>query len=144
MQVLNVSFLAILTWIAVIDFKSFKVPLFGLCAIVALIFIKYPSLKYFTMSSQFANDVVNGMITMIASLFIGDWIMKRETLGGGDVWLGVAMSAFMGFDKFLFAYTVAALLGMVVMMTIHRKLQCFDMAYAPYLAIGAFIAMVIK
>lgn len=136
MQALDLVFLGLLGIIAAIDYKKFYVPFWGLMAIMALCVIKQPL--------TLTTDMCRGLLLMLVSLFLGDYILERETLGGGDLWLGTAMSAFMGIDKFIIAYTVAALLGMVAMMTVHRKFQMFDMAYAPYLAAGAFVAMVIK
>lgn len=64
-------------------------------------------------------------------------------IGGGDFWLGTLMSLFMGFDRFLIAYTVAALLGTLAMWTIYRNDKIRDVAYVPYMAAGAFWAMFI-
>jgi prepilin signal peptidase PulO-like enzyme (type II secretory pathway) len=135
MQAINLIFMLELAAIAYIDFKTFRIPLWALVALGVLIVLR---------GHINAMDAIYGLSMMIGSMFIGDFIMKRETIGGGDIWLGTAMSTFMGFDRFLITYTVAALLGMVAMMTVHRKFQSFDMAYAPYLAVGAFVAMVIK
>ena len=83
MQALDVGFLGLLSWIAVCDFRSFKVPFFGLFAIVALAFLK----------TFLLNDMIFGFTLMFVSMSLGDMILGRETLGGGDIWLGTAMSA---------------------------------------------------
>ena len=134
MQTLNVVFIGLMAMIATIDFKTLKVPAWSLCVLCILIALK----------GNFSPlDAIYGLALMMGSMFLSDFILKKETIGGGDLWLGTAMSAFMGFDRFLIAYTVAALLGMIAMATIYRNQRSLDIAYVPYLAYGAFWAMFI-
>ena len=134
MAIINVGFIGLLGIIAAIDLRTLKIPLWSLFAVVAMIFIK---------GGFELNDLLFGFALMLASVFASDSLLRRETLGGGDLWIGTGMSCFMGFDRFLIAYTVAALAGSIAMMTVYRHERILSVAYVPYLAAGAFWAMFI-
>lgn len=134
MQALNVVFIGLMAMIAAIDYKTFRVPLWALVGLCVLVLLK---------GHLHAIDAILGLLFMLVTMRVCDLAMSRETIGGGDLWICVAMSAFMGFDKFIIAFTVAAILGQIACITIHRKHSMFDMAYVPYLAAGAFWALFI-
>ena len=134
MQTLDLGFISLMTILATIDFKTLRVPIWGLVALIVLI----------VANGHYAiMDTIYGACIMIASVFLSDYILQRETVGGGDFWLGILMCSFMGFEKFWVAYTMASIFGCISMFTVYRNNRTLDVAYVPYLTAGAFWALFI-
>ena len=129
MQAINVGFIGLLAVLSSIDLKTLKVPVWGLVALAFIVLVK----------GFIFYDLFYGALIMAFSVYFSDFVLKRETVGGGDFWVGILMSCYMGLDRFLIAYTVAALMGQIAYMTVNRRAN--DVAYLPYLAYGAFWAI---
>ncbi len=71
-------------------------------------------------------------------------ILKKEGLGFGDVKFVAVCGLLLGFKNVLLAITVAAILGSVILVTvslIKKKDKDFEFPFAPFLAVGVFVAM---
>lgn len=128
----NVAFLILLLCVAIIDIKTLKIPLWSLAVVLLLCAIKG---KFDSM------DFVFGFGTMWVSQILSDSILGRETIGGGDVWMGALISLFIGFDKFIYAFTISAFLSTVGMIYLYNKRKILDVAYMPYLACATTMVM---
>jgi len=133
MQTIDVAFVLTVCLIALFDLKTLRIPLVGLISIGVCCMYKGFSFQ----------DLFYGFGLMIMSIFISDLVLRRETVGGGDLWLGMAISTYLGFDRFLTAYIIAAVLGTLAMMTVFREKRYLDIPYAPYIAVGTIGAMFI-
>lgn len=72
---------------------------------------------------------------------IGDFIFKKESMGGGDVKFLAMIGAFLGWKLALLTFFIAPLFGAVV--GIYHKIRTKDstIPYGPFLALGALIAL---
>jgi len=84
--------------------------------------------------------VVGGGIIFIMGL-IGDWIFKKESIGGGDVKLLAAIGAFLGWQKVLLAFFVAPLFGAIIGIIIKIKTKESIIPYGPFLSLAALISL---
>jgi len=88
--------------------------------------------------------VGGGSLYLIALL--GDWLFKKESMGGGDIKLAAMLGAFLGWQKVLFVFISSAAIGLVVSM----KLMLFSSSlrrhrvipFGPFLAVAAMLAIV--
>jgi leader peptidase (prepilin peptidase)/N-methyltransferase len=72
---------------------------------------------------------------------LGDFIFKKESMGGGDVKLLAMIGAFLGWQTALLTLPVASLIGAVVGVIIKLRTKESVIAFGPYLAMGAVICI---
>lgn len=97
--------------------------------------------------------IVNALIGLLvgggslyAMAILGDWLFKKDSMGGGDIKMAGMLGAFLGWQKILFIFISSATLGLVVsviMMVFSAKLRRERIVpFGPFLAVAAFIAIV--
>ena len=84
--------------------------------------------------------------SLYAMAILGDWLFKKDSMGGGDIKMAGMLGAFLGWQKILFIFISSAALGLVVsviMMIFSAKLRKERVIpFGPFLAAAAFIAIV--
>jgi len=87
--------------------------------------------------------VGGGSLYFIAVL--GDWLFKKESMGGGDIKLAAMLGTFLGWQKVLFVFIASSVIGLVVsvaMMAFSAKLrQHRVIPFGPFLAAAALLAI---
>ncbi len=83
--------------------------------------------------------VGGGLIYMMGML--GDFIFKKESMGGGDVKLMAMVGAFMGWKLVLLTFFVAPFLGSVYGIVEKIRTKDSAIAYGPFLVSGAVISL---
>ncbi len=77
---------------------------------------------------------------------LGDWLFKKDSMGGGDIKMAAMLGAFLGWQKVLFIFIASACIGLVVsvaLMAVSAKLrQERVVPFGPFLATAAVLAMV--
>ena len=69
---------------------------------------------------------------------VGEWILKKEAMGGGDVKLLAMIGAVLGWRGALWTIFVSSLIGSVVGVYLRLKNGEKEIPFGPYLALGAF------
>ncbi|MFC1510077.1 prepilin peptidase [Candidatus Omnitrophota bacterium] len=72
---------------------------------------------------------------------IGDFIFKKESMGGGDVKLLAMIGAFLGWKLAVLTFFVAPFFGAVFGIIEKIRTKDTTIAYGPFLVLGAFISM---
>lgn len=72
---------------------------------------------------------------------VGDFIFKKESMGGGDVKLLAMIGAFMGWQTALLCLPIASVIGAVVGIGVKIKTKESIIAFGPYLSLGALVSM---
>jgi len=72
--------------------------------------------------------------------FIGEFIFKKEAMGGGDVKLLAMVGAFVGWKLVLLTFFIAPFFGSIVGIIARFKEGKDTIPYGPYLSMGAVIA----
>ncbi|MFH0877396.1 MAG: prepilin peptidase [Candidatus Omnitrophota bacterium] len=72
---------------------------------------------------------------------VGDFVFKKESMGGGDVKLLAMIGAFLGWSTALMVLPVASCLGAIVGIIIKLRTKESVIAFGPYLSMGALICM---
>ncbi|MFC1646324.1 prepilin peptidase [Candidatus Omnitrophota bacterium] len=88
----------------------------------------------------FLGIIVGGGIIYLTGI-IGDFIFKKETMGGGDVKLLAMIGAFLGWWPAIATFFMAPILGAVVGIIIKLKTKSSLIAYGPYLSIASIVAL---
>ncbi len=87
--------------------------------------------------------VGGGFLYLIALL--GDWLFKKESMGGGDIKMTAMLGAFLGWQKIVIIFFAGALIGLVisvVVMAFSKRVRSSRIIpFGPFLAIAAFLAI---
>jgi leader peptidase (prepilin peptidase)/N-methyltransferase len=96
------------------------------------------------LSSLIGLLVGGGSLYIIAIL--GDWIFKKESMGGGDIKMAAMLGAFLGWQKVLFIFISAAAIGLVVSIAVmifsKRMREERIIPFGPFLSAAAVLAIV--
>src|SRR5712692_3013059 len=87
--------------------------------------------------------VGGGLFFLIAVLSVA--ILQREGMGGGDIKLIAMIGAFLGWHSVLMTIFLGAVLGAlvgIILMLLRLKGRKEPLPFGPFLALGAFLAMV--
>jgi leader peptidase (prepilin peptidase)/N-methyltransferase len=95
-------------------------------------------------SSAIGLVVGGGALYLVALL--GDWLFKKESMGGGDIKMAAMLGAFLGWQKVIIVFMGGAVIGLVmasIMMIFSKKLRSTRMIpFGPFLAVAAIIAII--
>lgn len=88
--------------------------------------------------------VVGGGALYLVAL-LGDWLFKKESMGGGDIKMAAMLGAFLGWQKVLFIFLASAGIGLVVsviLMIFSKKLrENRVIPFGPFIAMAAMLAI---
>lgn len=88
--------------------------------------------------------VGGGALYFVAIL--GDWLFKKESMGGGDIKMAAMLGAFVGWQKVLLIFIASALIGLftsVILMLFSSKLRENRVVpFGPFLALAAAVAVI--
>ncbi len=90
--------------------------------------------------------LVVGGGSLLFTALLGDWLFRKESMGGGDIKLAAMLGAFVGWQKVLIIFLGSAVIGLVVsvaVMAFSSKLRETRMIpFGPFLAMAAMLAIV--
>jgi len=84
--------------------------------------------------------LVGGGILWVLGI-VGDFLFKKESMGGGDIKLLAMIGAFLGWKVALLALPLASVMGAVVGVIAKIRTKESEIAFGPYLAIGALVGL---
>jgi len=91
---------------------------------------------------QLLLSLVSGVITFIIMYLLkllGDFLFKRESLGGGDIKLMFVIGMIIGFDMSIVSIFLSAFLALPVSIIILKTKKDHEIPYGPFLALAALI-----
>lgn len=116
--------------------------------------LTYPSLAIGLVWAFFApigivqsllGAVIGGGGLLLIAL-VGDWVFKKESMGGGDIKLAAVLGAFLGWKLVVLVFFLSALIGAVAsliwMMISAQMRQQRMIPFGPFLAAGAVVAAI--
>lgn len=87
--------------------------------------------------------VGGGSLYLIAIL--GEWLFKKEAMGGGDIKMAAMLGAFLGWQKVLLVFISSAAIGLIVSivaMAVSARLRESRMIpFGPFLALAAMLSV---
>lgn len=129
-------FISVLSAVAVIDFKTYEIPI-SLNIFVLLLGIIMTALDYKNILSHIAGFLGISIIL----LFI--YFLSKGKLGGGDVKLIAASGLLLGFDKIVIGIFAGCILAIVFLLfRIMLKGQKKIFAFGPFLALGFMLSAI--
>jgi leader peptidase (prepilin peptidase)/N-methyltransferase len=102
----------------------------------------WPSLRPRLLSSLLGLLLGGGLFWLIA--FLGQVLLKREAMGGGDIKLAAMIGAYLGWRLLLLTIFLAAFSGSLVgifLLRLHLRGREEPIPFGPFLSLGAFLSM---
>jgi leader peptidase (prepilin peptidase)/N-methyltransferase len=116
--------------------------------------ITIPGIFIGVLSSFFLNPpgIVNSLLgvlvgggSLLGIAYLGQWMFKKEAMGGGDIKMAAMMGAFLGWKKIFIMFFGGAFLGLIVSliwMTLSPGLRKERLIpFGPFLALAAMVAL---
>ena len=127
-----------------IDIDYFIIPnefiIIGLLVLIPSLFFEWLPLKW--------DDGLNGSLCFSGFLFsmgiIGQFILKKESIGFGDVKLGLILGGFLGLELSILALYLSFVSSALIVLAILFKGNAergMKIPFGPYLAIGTLVAL---
>ena len=136
---LSIAFISMLLIIIISDYQTMTIPDSILIFFTALIII----IKTFTIGiSGVGIALLNGVASFIFMLLLklfGDFLFKRESMGGGDIKLLAVFGLVMGFPMSIVSVFLAAIIGLPISIILVKKNSSHEIPFGPFLAISAII-----
>ncbi len=85
-----------------------------------------------------------GAVSLLLIAFLGEWIFKKESMGGGDLKLAALVGAFLGWQSVLLSLFAAILAGALtgtVLIILGRKERQQYIPFGPFIAVGTMVAI---
>jgi len=106
--------------------------------------------SFFVKSPSVLNSLIGilvGGILFYLSAVLGEVLFKKESMGGGDIKLAMMLGAFLGWQKILLVFLLAAVLGATVggiALFLSKEVKKTKMIpFGPFLALGSILAIFI-
>jgi leader peptidase (prepilin peptidase)/N-methyltransferase len=100
--------------------------------------------KSITFWQSLLGLLVGGVLLYLTAI-LGDFLFKKESMGGGDIKMAAMLGAFLGWQKFLLSFFVAVFLGaavgVITMLFSPKVRQSKVIPFGPFLALGAAISI---
>lgn len=85
-----------------------------------------------------------GFVLLFVIKILGDAVFKRESLGGGDIKFAFFMGSVLPYNLFLIALVIGSFAALPYALYISISKKTNELAFGPFLAIGLFVAFLLK
>ena len=141
---LSIIFISMLLIIIISDYQTMTIPDSVLIFFTAIILI----IKAFMIDIDGVGlallDGLKSFIFMFLLKLFGDFLFKRESMGGGDIKLLAVFGIVLGFPMSIVSIFFAAIIGLPISIIILKKNKSHEIPFGPFLAISAIIIMLSK
>lgn len=138
------TFISMLIIVMVSDYNYMIIPdevllFFGILLFIEIFFIY----GYQTLLINLGNGCLASLFIYIVKL-IGDFIFKKESMGGGDIKLLFIFGLVLGWPLSVLSIFLASVIGLPLSLLIIHKNKNHEIPFGPFLSIGALIILLTK
>ena len=141
---LSIVFISMLLIIIISDYQTMTIPDGVLLVFTTLILI----IQYFKVGiGGVGVSILNGLLAfafMFLLKLFGDFLFKRESMGGGDIKLMGVYGIMFGFPMSLVSVFIAAIIGLPISLILVKKNSSHEIPFGPFLAVAAILIVILK
>ena len=141
---LSILFMSMLIIIIISDYQTMIIPDEILIVFTVLILIVEFLIGGFPKVGISLLNGVGSFIFMLLLKLFGDFIFKKESMGGGDIKLLGVYGIVLGFSISIVSVFLAAIIGLPISLIILNKKKSHEIPFGPFLAISAMILFLCK
>lgn len=135
----SIVFISMLLIIIISDYQTMIIPDSILIIFSAILII----LKYFVYDMNVIGQsllaAASSFILMLSIKIFGDFLFKKESMGGGDIKLLANFGFVLGFPLSVVTIFLAAIIALPISLIILKLKKTHEIPFGPFLAISAII-----
>ena len=81
---------------------------------------------------------------MLLLKLFGDFLFKKESMGGGDIKLLAVFGLMFGFPMSIVSVFLAAVIGLPISLILLKKNDSHEIPFGPFLAVAAILIVLFK
>ncbi len=141
---LAIVFISMLLIIIISDYQTMTIPdsvliFFSILIIIIKIFI----VGFDGVGIALLNGLAAFVFMLLLKLF-GDFLFKKESMGGGDIKLMAVFGLMFGFWMSIVSVFMAAIIGLPVSLIMIKNKSSHEIPFGPFLAVAAIIIVLLK
>lgn len=141
---LSIVFISMLLIIIISDYQTMTIP--DSVLIIFSIFIII--IKFFMVGINGVGvallNALGSFAFMFALKLFGDFLFKKESMGGGDIKLLAVFGLMFGFPMSIVSVFFAALIGLPISLIILKRNSSHEIPFGPFLSISAILIVLLK
>lgn len=141
---LSIVFISMLLIIIISDYQTMTIPDSVLIVFSILIII----IKYFMVGFKGVGILlIHALLSFIFMLLIkllGDFLFKRESMGGGDIKLMAVFGLMFGYKMAIVSVFISAVIGLPISLLLLKNNPSHEIPFGPFLAIAAILIVLLK
>jgi len=140
----SITFLSMLIIIIISDYQTMIIPDEVLIFFsMLLIFIKYFIGGMGAVGISFVNAICSFVFMLLIKL-LGDFLFKKESMGGGDIKLLAVFGFVLGFPLSIVSVFLSAFIALPISLIILKIKKNHEIPFGPFLAISAIIIFLLQ
>ena len=141
---LSIVFISMLLIIIISDYQTMTIPdsvliIFSLMIIV----IKFFIVGVNGVGVSLLNSLIAFVFMFLLKLF-GDFLFKRESMGGGDIKLMAVFGLMFGYKMAIVSVFISAVIGLPISLLLLKNNPSHEIPFGPFLAIAAILIVLLK
>ncbi len=141
---LSIVFVSMLLIVIISDYLTMTISDSVLIVFTFFILV----IKYFMHGLQGVGlDILSGagaFLFMYAIKLLGDFIFKKESMGGGDIKLLATLGIMYGVPMSIVTVFMGAIIGLPISLITIKRNSSHEIPFGPYLAISAMLIVLLK
>lgn len=139
-----IVFISMLLIIIISDYQTMIIPDSVLIVSLGILII----IKFFMSSIEVVGMSllagVGAFIFMLLLKLFGDFLFKKESMGGGDIKLMAIYGFVLGFPMSIVSVFLAAIIGLPISLLVLKSKKNHEIPFGPFLAISAIVIVLLK
>lgn len=141
---LSIVFISMLLIVIISDYQTMTIPDSVLIVFsLFIIIIKFFIVGFKGVGISLLNGLAAFIFMFLLKLF-GDFLFKKESMGGGDIKLMAVFGLTLGFPMTIVSIFMSAFIGLPISLIILHKNSSHEIPYGPFLSISAIIVILSK
>lgn len=142
--IVALTFISMLIIIVVSDYHYMIIPDEVLIFFGVLLILEIGIIDGFSEMIIAIGHGLLAFLTMWGIKLLGDFMFKKESMGGGDIKLMFIFGLVLSFPMSMVSIFLASLIGLPVSLIIMKKSKSHEIPFGPFLAIGAVIILLLQ
>lgn len=136
---ISIIFISMLLIIFISDYQTMIIPDSVLIiSSILIVVIKFIAFGLNACLASLLNSVLSFIFMLLLKLF-GDFLFKKESMGGGDIKLLFVFGLVLGFPNSILSIFLASVIGLPISLINIKKNTSHEIPFGPYLAVSAVI-----
>jgi leader peptidase (prepilin peptidase)/N-methyltransferase len=141
---LAIVFISMLLIIIISDYQTMTIPDSILIVFsIFIIIIEYFIVGFSGVGLSILNAIGSFAFMFLLKLF-GDFLFKKESMGGGDIKLLAVFGLMFGLPMSIVSVFLAAVIGLPISLVVLKKKASHEIPFGPFLAVSAMLIVLLR